>query len=179
MLGSLSKILHGPTTHLLRLVTPFLLTVQPPRLFQTKENHLSIKTTITTATDSSLLVQKYLTKCPPAGFLSTRDLAYWAIRKVFRASARTKAVWAGVRYSSRRSKLDRFSPSPCSEPLEHVEFQITTRMDCIHHTSVLSLWQPYTEFNELVNRRLGKLNFQFFRRRCESQLFQCASPAAI
>ena len=43
-----------------------------------------------------LLLRKYLTNCPTVGFLSTRDLAYWAIRKVFRASARTKAVWAAV-----------------------------------------------------------------------------------
>ena len=43
-----------------------------------------------------LLLRKYLTNCPTVGFLSTRDLAYWAKRKVFRASARTKAVWAAV-----------------------------------------------------------------------------------
>ena len=53
-----------------------------------------------------LLLRNYLTTCPTVGFRSTGDLAYWAIRNVFRASARTKAVWAAVWYSSRPSKLE-------------------------------------------------------------------------
>ena len=46
----LSKMLHGPTTQLLRLVTPPLLAVQPPTLFQAKENHFVTTTTVTTVT---------------------------------------------------------------------------------------------------------------------------------
>ena len=39
-------------------------------------------------------------------FLGSCDLDLSAKCQVFRASARTKAVWAAVRYSSRRSKID-------------------------------------------------------------------------
>ena len=63
---------------------------------RTKKNHLSTKTAITTANHTTFgptEVSHQLSKC---WILSTRDLAYWARRKVFRASARTKAVWAAV-----------------------------------------------------------------------------------
>ena len=83
----------GATTQLLRLVTPRPLAVQLPVLLQDQEDpsfhqdrdhdrHRLLP----------LLLRKYLTNCPTVGFLSTRDLAYWARRKVFRASARTMAV---------------------------------------------------------------------------------------
>ena len=101
-----------------------------------------------------LLLRTYLTNCPTFGFLSTRDLAYWTIRKVFRASTQTKTVWLAVWNCSRRSKLDRSSPSPSSS-ISRAYSVPNTHCNGLYPSNVCtSHLDTHTVFNELFNRRL-------------------------
>ena len=100
-------------------------------LARPRENHF-------TATDSNLCSFENISpNCPTVGFLSTRDLAYWAKRKVFRASATNKRLFGQL--------------SETSTVVQHLR-TVSVKRQSSHFCS-------QTVFNELVKRRLCILIF--------------------